>query len=294
MVVSIEELACLDSLLWLGDGHAAAEKICVSQSTLSRHARSAARKLYVGLLKRDGHWQLSGDQSLLRAERCLHQLIRWTKDLPLRVDAQFYSGPYLAAGLENSHDYLLGNFDLLDSRIPLALLLEGILDAWIAGFPDVPGPDDGDLACFRLTRLPLRLAVSSEHPLLKMGDSITLEDVAAYPSMALPDGAFPRSEEILKGLGLWNSPLRMRRYDPSKWLGQTQDQVTVAYASSFSIGLFPNPMVFLPVDLGFEVGEVLVVKREFSAHPRLQLLLKNLQQRSIALASQFSDIELAF
>lgn len=293
MVVSVDELTCLDSLLWLGDGTSAAEKINVSQSTLSRNARSAAAKLYVSLLKRNSQWQLSGDLSLLRAERHLHQLIRWNKDFPLRLDAQFYSGPFFAEGLL-ARGLLLGNFDLLDIGKPLSLLRDGVLDAWIAGYPDIPESDDEDLACFRLTRLPLKLAVSAVHPLLQLGDAISLDDVAAYPSMALPSGAFPRSEEILKRMGLWNSPLRVRRYDPEKWLGQTLDQVTVAYASSFSIGLFPEPMVFLPIDIGFEVGEVLVVRREFSQHPRFCYLLQILQQRSLELVKQFPDMELAF
>ena len=293
MVVSIDELNCLDCLLWLGEGRAAADKICVAQSTLSRNARAAAAKLYVSLLKRDAEWHVSGDHQILSSERLLHQQIRWARNLPLRLDAQFYSGPFLADGLSQTQ-FLLGNFDLLDTRKPFALLRAGVLDAWIAGYPDVPDPEDEDLACFRLTRLPLKLAVSTSHPLLQKGDGLCLDDVAAYPCMALPDGAFPRIEQILKGLGLWNSPIRMRRYDPAKWLGQTQDQVTVAYASSFSIGLFPEPMEFLPLDLGVEVGEAVVVKRDYASHPRFRSLLLNLQQRSAALASQYDDISVEF
>lgn len=293
MVVSIDELNYLDCLLWLGEGKAAAEKICVAQSTLSRNARAAASKLYVSLLKRDAEWYVNGDQQILRSERRLHQQIRWEKELPLRIDAQFYSGPFLAEGL-CPRQFIVGNFDLLDTRKPLQLLRSGILDAWIAGYPDVPDPDDETLACFRLTRLPLKLAVSVAHPLLQQGDAICLDDVAAYPCMALPDGAFPRLEETLKALGLWNSPVRMRRYDPAKWLGQSQDQVTVAYASSFSIGLFPDPMVFLPLDLGVEVGEAVVVKREFANHPRFRKLLLSLQQRSAQLARQYDDILVDF
>lgn len=293
MVVSIDELMCLDSLLWLGDGVCAAEKISVSQSTLSRNARAAAAKLFLGLTKRDLHWYLTGDLSFLQAERQLHQRIRWNKALPLRVDAQFYSGPLFADGLQ-AGGFLLGNLDLLDVRKPLSLLRDAILDVWIAGYPDVPDEDDEAFVCHRLTRLPLRLAVAVGHPLLQAASDLSLEDIVSYPSMALPEGAFPRSEAALKALGLWNSPMRMRRYDPRKWLGQTQDQVTVAYASSFSIGLFPQPMEFLPIDLGIEVGEVVVVRREFSEHPRFLDLLKRLQQRSLEVACQFPDIALAF
>ena len=292
MVVSVEELDCLDALLWLDRGEFASLKLSVSQSTVSRASRRVAAEFGLELMKGQDEWLLLGDCSYLNLERQLHQRFRWDRQGQLRIDGQYYTGPLFAESLGKG--FLLGNFDLLDVRKPIALLKSGIIDAWIAGYPDVPAPDDPDLVCFDLTRFPLRLVVSPRHPLVSAGDAVTLDDVAAYPCIALPDGAFPQSQQILEAMGLWNTPARVRRFQYEKWLGMTSDQVSVGYASVFSIDLFPEPMVFLPIDLNFEVGETLVVKREFADHPRFRELL-GLRQSCVAQLSQrYPEVSLAF
>lgn len=282
----------MDALLWLGSGEAASQMVSVSASTISRASRKVATEFGLELVKGQGEYTLFGDIRHLDLERLVHQRLRWDRDGQLRIEAQYYSGPLLTEGI-GSH-YLLGNFDFLDIRKPIALLKSGVIDAWVAGYPDVPPPDDPFLCSFDLTRLPLRLVVSPAHPLLRLGQSVSLRDVAHYPCIALADGAFPESQKRLEARGLWNTPARIRRYNKDSWLGLTSDQVTVGYASVFSIKLFPEPMVFLPLDLNFEVGETLVVKREFVGHPRLDALLVFLKERATDLARQYEEVSLAF
>lgn len=292
MVVSVEELFCLDALLWLGSGDTASQRVSVSASTISRASRKVAAEFGVELVKGQGEYTLLGDVRHLDLERLVHQRMRWDRGGQLRLEAQYYSGPLLTDGI--GQDFLLGNFDFLDIRKPIAFLKSGVIDAWIAGYPDVPRRDDPLLCSFDLTRLPLRLVVSPAHPLLRLGPSVSLDDVAQYPCIALADGAFPESQKILETKGLWNTPARLRRYNKDSWLGLTSDQVTVGYASIFSIKLFPEPMVFLPLDLKFEVGETLVVKREFVDHPRFKALLGFLKERATELAQLYDDVSLAF
>ena len=255
-------------------------------------ARRVAEEFGVNLIKGDKEWLVVGDAHYLNLQRQLHQSIRWNQDGAIRLEAQYYSGPFLLEELGD--DFLLGNFDFLDVNKPTELLRSGVLDVWLAGYPDVPAENDPDLQCFALTRLPLYVVVTANHPLTKLGDAVTLADVADYPCLALKDGAFPEAQRRLEALGLWNTPARVHRYKPEKWLGLTSDQVTVGYASSFSISLFPEPMVTLPIDLDFIVGESLVVKREYAEHPRFKRLLELMQQRSIRLAASFSDVSIAF
>ena len=267
--------------------------MCVSQSTISRAAARVIAAFDLELVKGQGEWLITGDTTFLDQERLIHQRIRLNGRSPLRLEAQYYSSPVFCSRLENN-SYLLGNFDILEISRAIELLRTGVLDAWIAGYPDLPAPNDPDLVCIHLTRLPLHLVVAPGHPLVTMGDAVTLDDVADFPCISLSDGAFPESQKILEGLGLWNTPTRVKRYDQKKWLGQTSDQVSIGYASVFSIELYPERMVFLPVDLGMEVGETLVVRREYEHHPRIKGLLATLKKMAVELANDYPGIKTLF
>lgn len=291
MIVSVEQLSCFDYLLWLRTGENAARRLGVDQATICRTVKKVAGIFELGLDKMGGEWELLGDRSLLDLERRSHQLYRWQMNCPLRVEAQYYSGPLFLD--PRPVGCLTGNFDFLEVNTPLQHLRSGVIDAWIGCYPDVPAEDDAELACFHLTRLPSHLVVSHAHPLLALGEAVRLEDVRRYPSLALPDGAFPRVQETLQRLGLWTSTTEARRYDVDLWEGQTADAVTVGYATAFSIGLSPRPQVILPVPLDLEVGDTLVVQRRFSDHPRLLQLLAELRQRAAQLAERHPEVRLA-
>jgi len=292
MVVGLDELLCLDGLIWFSSGDAASRKLQRSQSSICRTANSVANIFDLELVKGRPEWRLLGDIRLLNLERSVHQTFRWDRNLPIRIEAQYYSGPLFASDL--GQDYLLGDFNLLNTRKPLEFLRSGIIDIWIGCHPDIPAPEDPDFACFPLTRLPTRLVVSPSHPLLRLGSDICLQDVSDYPCLALQDGAFPEVQKILTALGLWNTPSRMMRYNKKKWEDQTSDQVTVAYATSFTMSLFAGPMVVLPIEIPLEVGDTVVVKRAYADHSRFRSLLRNLKDRAVQLANQYEDVKLAF
>ena len=143
--------------------------------------------------------------------------------------------------------------------------------------------------CFHLTRLPVHLVVARDHPLLDLGNSVALEDVKRYPSLALPDHAFPKVQEILQRLGLWNLPLNVQRYRDN-WQEKVPSALAVGYATSFSMHLFRTPQVVLPVQIPFEVGDTLIVRRDYVDHPRLIELRGYLKEKSLELARRFGDI----
>lgn len=291
MIVSVESLACFDCLVWLRTGENAARRLGVDQATIARTARKVAATFELTLEKRAGEWAIQGDRRLLDLERHSHQLFRWQMDLPLRLEAQYYSGPLFLE--PHPQGCLAGNFDFLEVATPLQHLRSGVIDAWIGCFPDVPDDDDDDLACIHLTRLPTHLVVADGHPLLARGAAITLEDVRQYPSLALPDGAFPKVQAALQELGLWNSPSDIRRYNPERWEGRTADEVTVGYATAVTIGLFAQRQVVLPVPIPLDVGDSLVVARRFRDHPRCLALLDTLRQRAAQLVRRHPEIRLA-
>ena len=288
MVVALVDLACLDVQLWLGSGDKAASRLQMVQSTVSRNARKVVREFRLACAREAGRLIISGDQHLLHQERAVHQAYRWCHGLPLRLDAQYYSGPLLCQ--PPPEGWLLGEFDFMEVATPLQLLRDSVLDVWIGVYPDTPDPDDPELCCVHLCRYPIHLVVAPGHPLLDLGDRVTLDDVKAFPSLALPDGAYPVLQQCLEGLGLWNTPTRLQRYKHERWEGRTADQVTVGYASAFTLKLFPIQQQVLPIDLDLEAGDCLIVRRSYRDHPRLLALLKQLQQRVAMLANSVDDL----
>lgn len=290
MIVSVESLSCFDCLVWLRTGENAARRLEVDQATIARSARKVEAVFGLRLVKKVGEWQIRGDRHLLDLERGSHQLYRWQMELPLRLEAQYYSGPLLLE--PHPRDWLIGNFDFMELATPLDHLRSGVIDAWIGCHPDLPEDDDDELACVPLTRLPTHLVVAEGHPLLQLGTAVTLEDVRHYPSLALQDGAFPKVQSALQALGLWTSPSDLQRYDIASWEGRTADQLTVGYATTLSIGLFPVPQVILPLPIQLEVGDTLVMRRRFRDHPRCQALLALLRQRARDLAALHPEVRL--
>jgi DNA-binding transcriptional LysR family regulator len=290
VVATLEDLACLDLIVWLRTGANAARRLGISQPKVSRAVQSVTEVLGVSMAKKEGEWEILGDQSLLNLERSVHQEYRWLKSLPLRLEAQYYSGPHYCDPAPIG--WLPGNFDFVEIHTPLCHLRTGVIDAWIGCYPDIPEDDDPDLVCFHLTRLPTHLVVSPDHPLLKKKGKITLEDVCQYPSLALQDNAFPKIQAALTSLNLWNSPQSLSRYEHLKWEGLVSSDLTIGYATALSIGLFQHPKVVLPLEIPLEVGESLVVRRRYASHPRLQNLLEHLRQKARDLARRFPEIRL--
>lgn len=260
------------------------------QSSISRNVHKVAKEFHLKVSRQARRLVVEGDQTLLNDQRLLHQRYRWQHGLPLRLDAQYYSGPLLCQPAPEG--WLLGEFDFMEITAPLQLLRQGILDAWLGVYPDTPEPDDPDLTCVHLCRYPIHLVVALGHPLLALRDKVTLEDVKAFPSLALPDGAYPVLQQRLETIGLWNAPSRVHRYKYELWHGRTADQVTVGYASPFTLKLFPTQQQVLPIAIDVEGGDCLIVRRRFRQHPRLLALLALLQERVAELAQSVAELRL--
>jgi DNA-binding transcriptional LysR family regulator len=289
-VVSIEDLACLDLIIWLRTGARAASLLGISQPKVSRAVQAVSDRFGITIAKRRGEWEVLGDQTLLNLERHVHQEYRWRKDQPLRIESQYYSGPLYCDPIPEG--WVAGNFDFIEIHTPLHHLRHGVIDAWLGCYPDVPDADDPDLCCFHLTRLPTHLVVSPEHPLLNQAHPLSLEDVRQYPSLALPDNAFPKIQATLQSLDLWNAPQGINRYEQQKWEGKIGSDLLVGYATALSIGQLDAAKVILPIQIPLDVGETLVVRKDYQQQPRLLRLLRHLSQKARDLAKRHPEIRL--
>jgi DNA-binding transcriptional LysR family regulator len=173
---------------------------------------------------------------------------------------------------------------------PLQLLQDRVIDAWVGSYqPDLPGPDDPEWWVLDLLREPVQLLAAPDHPLA--GEQrLQPGDLDPFPSLALPPGWFPQTEQTLKAQGLWSDPVRMQRYDPSSWEGRCADGVTLTYGQSLTEALQPTT-VRLDWNLGLITGEALVVRRDLLNEAPIQRLAEHLQHQALAVAGLFADVE---
>ena len=288
-MVGIDDLAMLDLQLWLRSGEAAASRLHCAQSTISRRNNETLRCFDLRMVRDAGEWQLQGDQTLLQMERGVHQLHRMlSSSVKCRLEANFWASSVLADPLPSG--WTGGCWDHVGMLRPLQLLRERVIDAWIGSYqPDLP-ESDHVLEVIDLCRTPVHLVASQDHPLAQR-DHLTPDDLACFPSLALPSGLFPQTEAALRRHGLWTTPSRMKRYRPELWQGRTEDQVTLAYASCLALEVMPG-LVPLNFDLGLISGESLLICRGLREQPKIQALLDALRSRLAEKASAYPELQL--
>jgi DNA-binding transcriptional LysR family regulator len=294
-VLSLEKLAALDLSVWLRSGQEAGARLGISQSNVSRRTRHCLQLLDLQLHKQDDEWELRGPElglELLALEREVHHRARWQGHGPLRIEGTYWSGPLLLT--PPPPGWLGGGHNTVGIGRPLRWLRDGVIDAWLTGGPDWPEPDDPDLAVVPLCHMPVHLVVAPNHPLLRQlerNDPLSWDDVAAFPSLALPPGAYPKVEAALMKLGLWDSPVRMTRYRHERWEGLSTQELMVGYATVLSEQAAPG-LVRLPLTLPFASGEALVLRRCWLEHPQTQALLELLRLRLQPWAARHQELVL--
>ncbi len=287
-LLTVDQLTSFDLYLWLERETAVADLLRVHQSTVSRHVHTSLNTMQLQLDPSTAHLTLLGDQELLEAERYVHQQARLIGQAPLRIDATYASGPWLLRSPPVG--WIVGRFDLPGISRPLQLLRDRVIDAWVGSYqPDLPGSDDPEWWVLDLLREPVELLAAPDHPLAGV-QRLQPEDLDPFPSLALPPGWFPQTEQILRSQGLWSDPVRIRRYDPACWEGRCADGVTLAYGHSLTEALQPCT-VRLDWDLGILTGEALVVRRDLSEQAAIQQLAELLQRTALAVAAGFPDVE---
>jgi hypothetical protein len=275
-------LASMDGLIWLRTGHHVASKFNQHQTTVSRNSRKCARAFEISLERVNSEWQVIGDLKLLNLERRVHQYVRFKSGDFLRLDAQHWSGSLL--GTSPPSGWILGNLNFLEYRRPLQLMQERIIDAWITSYPDAPG-NDPDLATIQLSKMPMVLVVKAGHPLLDLGDAVTFQDVSRYPLLPLPDHAFPKFEQTLRACGLSLDPSQSDRISNATRAGKGSiEDLMVGFSTPLTLPLYGEDCQVLPLRLPIEVGDALVVRREFAHYPQIQWLADYLQNRLTELA----------
>lgn len=289
-LVELEVLEALDGLLWLRTGEEVSARFGISQPTVSRYAAKALATFDLEMVRVNGEWELVGDQVYLHLEREVHQLARRLGYRPMRLEATYWTAPTLCSDLPSR--WVLGQSNIVGVKRNFSLLQERIVDAWIAGLPDLPtAAQQPDLTAVVLTRMPVFFTCAPGHPLLERG-AISYDDIAEFPTLALPDGSYPKVEAALKQIGLWNDGVRMSRYRRDRWEGKSESELVIGYGTALSMRVNGGNLCELPLKLPFDSGEALVVKKDLLSDPGVTELLAHLRAKLSALSAEMPEIEL--
>ena len=288
-MVDLDTLAALDGLQWLRTGEEVCKRTSVSPASVSRQSRKCLELFGLDLQRIDGEWNTVGDASLLQQERRVHQAARWLGRRPLRLEATYWSGPLLCSPVPEG--WLLGVCNIVGVARNLHLVRERIVDACLVGLPDLPDENDAELVSISLSSMPVFFVCSPDHPIRKKR-MLAYRDIANYPTLALPQGSYPRVELALQSIGLWNDCVRMSRYKRALWEGKSEDDLTIGYGTVLSLEVSGGNLVRLPLELPFRSGEALVVRRDLATHPRCFGLIALIRRRLQALSQRYPEIAL--
>lgn len=287
-MVELDTLTALDALMWLRTGEDVFQRFGISPPTVSRLSRKCLDIFDIELQRIKGEWQISGDPSMLLLERRVHQTARWMGHRPLRLEATYWSGPLLCTPTPDR--WVLGLSNIVGIQRNFQLVRDRIIDACITGLPDVPADDDKDLMSIHLSSMPVFFVCSPNHPLTRESH-LCFDDIARFPTLGLPIGSYPRVEASLKSIGLWNSPVRMSRYQRDRWEGKSEDELTIGYGTALSMEISGGSLVRLPLDLPFLSGESIVIRREHVEHQEITALCNLLISRLEFFSTSYPEIQ---
>lgn len=158
-MVSLDQLAALDLVLWLGTNQRAAVVARTNQSTISRRSRIALEQFSLRLSRNSHGWRLCGESELLALERQLHQRARLQGRLPLRLEVPHWtrrSLPPLPPGWTTSPAAIRPVCE-----DPVSLLRRRVIDACLVTPTQMPERCD-DLVVRDLVHRPIELTLFSD------------------------------------------------------------------------------------------------------------------------------------
>jgi DNA-binding transcriptional LysR family regulator len=139
--------------------------------------------------------------------------------------------------------------------------------------------------------MPMQLMVPCGHSLAERSGPIAWDELLPYPVLPLPSGAFPIFEGVLERCGLLLSPEREQAMRAAPWWGQRPlEEMLIGYASPLTLHLYSEGWVRLDQALPVQVGDVLLVREEFAAHPRTLELQTTLLHHLNRLAASDPDV----
>jgi len=273
---TFDDLDILDHLEMLNSTVKAANFLGLSQSNCSRRYRALSGKIDLDFDRVDGAYQALQNQDLLASLREAAQKLRVRRNQLRSCAAWAYAPLDLPIGwralpvssMSTSH-----MLSLLDGRL-LDLWIGGLLECQpllqvplklLTGRRHMLGQS---LRCLPLFRWSLALVAHREHPLASQS-RLTADDLAGYPSPALPLGAAPVLTSALQALGLATVPYGSSEHVLERWDGAARDGRSLSYAPPHRLAELERrwDLVRLPYDLGITEVAAVIGHRDVLSDP---------------------------
>ena len=287
-LVSLDLLDSFDGLIWMQSGKQVGNQFQQHQTTVSRNQKKCAQTFGLALNKENGIWTIDGDKRLLILEREVHQAARFQEKAPLRIEANGWMDGLLCSPAPEG--CITGSCKPLGVKRCLSLLHSRIVDVWLCPLPDAPNHHD-DLSIHALCKMPMRLMVSPDHPLLKQR-SITLDKAQKYPWQRIPRGAYPDTEKQLRALHLWPPERRSRQLSEASQQEMNNLSLSVHVGSVLTNNRCTPGLVPLPLELGLETGVAVITKQQHTNQKAVLTLSAALRQRLVEQQIQHPEIQL--
>lgn len=282
---TFDDLDILDHLQLFNSTVKTSEALGLSQSSCSRRYRALSSLIDVDFDRVDGTYQARSNLDVLASLREAAQKLRVRRNqfrscaawayAPLDFPQTWRDLPVLSM----STSYLLS---LLDGRL---------LDLWIGGLIEcqpllqaplqlLTGPRQmlgQNLQCLPLFRWNLVLVARRDHPLANQS-RLTPDDLAAYPSPALPLGTSPLLINALQGHGLATTPYGGSDHELERWDAAARDGRTLSYAPPHRLAELERrwDLVRLPYELGITDVAAVIGHRDVLEDPAFGAAFKRL------------------
>ena len=226
-MVTQEQLAALDLLIWLRTTERAAELAFSDQSTICRRSRVVLDRFDLRLQRSRGVVTAGGDVQLLDLERQVHQQGRFRGLQPLRLHVPYWTRRDMLTELPEgwcSNPAL----NTLVCEDPVTLLREHILDACLVTPTQLPACQD-DLVLLDLYRRPIELTLfpKTDASPQALRDRFWWQQESGRLNLRLmpflPDSCRQRSRHWFELLasGDRSSAASGRRFEPSPHAGES-------------------------------------------------------------------------
>ena len=191
-MVSVDQLCCLDGLIWLQSGNAVGALTRQHQTTVSRNQKKCAKTLGVDVLKRDGRWQIEGDSQLLQLERSVHQTARLKSVRTLRLEASLSAETTLPEGAAS--EWVVGTSRIQNPQHLSTLLKQRVIDAWLTP-RSASEEGDVELAWIPLWDEPedvgliVQRDLRKQHPVRVLSDNLSAQHLLRRFVLQAPGGS---------------------------------------------------------------------------------------------------------